>query len=167
MNISPCVFSERLFRRTRSRSARVERPFTCRSRSGDATLSAISIQYAEFSAQPREVYTDTKVSASRNRSLQFMHSAMSFLDRNVRVGTHAGIGVRDRDSSEALSADDVRHFFQRRVAVDEEVIFRCVAVRPAIHGNAFDVAGRIESAAGRYMPSSLSERVVMGESRPA
>src|SRR5687767_6186331 len=117
-------FSERPVRRTCSRSTRVERPFTCRSRSGDATLSAMSIQYAEFFARRREVYTDTKVSASRNDSLQFMHSAMSFLDRNVRVSAHACVGIRDRDSSEALSADDVRHFFRRRVAVDEEVIFR-------------------------------------------
>src|SRR5687768_14038735 len=80
----------------------------------------------------REVYTTSKSSASRNDSLQFMHSAMCLLDRHVRVGAHAGVGVRDSDASEALSADHVRHFFRRRVAVDQEVIFRCVAVRPAI-----------------------------------
>src|SRR5688572_9232385 len=109
----------------------------------------MTIQYAEFFSRRREVYTTSKSSASRNDSLQFMHSAMCLLDRHVRVGAHAGVGVRDSDASEALSADHVRHFFRRRVAVDQEVIFRCVAVRPAIRGDAFDVAGRIEAAAAQ------------------
>src|SRR5688572_18101923 len=116
MNISPCIFSERLVRRTCSRPTRVERPFTCRSRSREATLSAIVIQYEEFFARRRAVYTESKVSASSNDSLQFMHGAMRLLHRYVRVGAHAGVRIRDSDSSEALSADHVRHFFRRRVA---------------------------------------------------
>lgn len=156
-------------RRIRKNFVRVRRESNVPSRvvhvGRDATLPSMAIQYAEFFSRCLEVYTDGKVSASSNGLLQLMHSAMRLLDRDVRVRAHAGVGIRDRDSTEALSADHVRHLVRRRVAVDEEVIFRCVTVRPAIDGDAFDVGGRVEAAAAQCAAQLVADLTLEGFER--
>src|SRR5687767_4960382 len=101
MNISPCVLSEPPVRKNLFASDESRTSLHVSITSREATLASMTIQYAEFFSRGREVYTASKVSASRNDSLQFMHSAMCLLDRNVSVGAHAGIGIRDGNSSEA------------------------------------------------------------------
>jgi len=91
MNISPCVFfrtvcSENLFASDESRTS-LHVSITCARSYASVDDDSIRGIFARL----REVYTHSKVSASRNDSLQFMHSAMRLLDRYVRVGAHAGV----------------------------------------------------------------------------
>src|SRR5262245_10886804 len=83
--------------------------------------------------------------------------AMPLLDRDVGVGAHAGVGVGDSDISGTLTAEHVRHFLRRRVAIDEAVVLGRVAVRPAIDGDAFDVTCRIETGAAKHSSQLIAD----------
>lgn len=87
---------------------------------------------------------------------------MRLVDRRVRVGGETRVGIRDGDAPETLSSQEIWRVLGVEVLVPQGIVFRCVAVRPAVYGDPLDIAGRIEAARAKcareliaYMPFEI------------
>ena len=83
---------------------------------------------------------------------QLAHRAVRLVDGDVGIGGHAGIGIGDGDAAERLRATMLGRVGVES-AIAQRIVFRRIAVRPAVDGDAFDVARRIEAAGPRMRPS--------------
>src|SRR5262249_37749064 len=74
-----------------------------------------------------------------SRSQKFLHGAIRLIDSHVSISGRAGIGVGNGDSSELLSADDIRALRFRPIRVEERVIFVSITVRPTVDRNPLNI----------------------------
>ena len=97
----------------------------------------------------------------------FSNSPIAFVDRRVCVRRRSRIGVRDRDTTETLTANDAgavvileQRPFDRVV---QRVIRVCISMRPTVYRDRFDIPRRIESSTGKrasdLIPDIVLERL--------
>src|SRR5271170_4960743 len=79
-------------------------------------------------------------------SEQVLDGTVGLVDRGVRIGGSAGVGIGDGDAAEAGAADDMRRLPVGPVRIEQRIIFVGVTVRPAVDRDGGNVAGRIETA---------------------
>jgi hypothetical protein len=110
---------------------------------------------------------------------------VGLVDRRVRIGRGTRIRVGYGDAAKFRSADDLRLFLERQQRLEQRIELGGIAVRPAVHGNGFDIPGRIKASriqrAGQLIadiPLERGERrrqqlratdlvlLVLGETRP-
>src|SRR5207249_5853987 len=75
----------------------------------------------------------------------------------IGVRTRAGVRICDRNSAEWLPAHDPGLLFFAPIRIEQWVVTVSVAVRLAVHGNAVDVAGRIEPLRTEHSPELIAD----------
>ena len=102
----------------------------------------------EFCVLPRtpEQSRGVIVSVISHPAQQLVHGPMRLIDSRIGISSRCGISVGDGNSAKTPAADHIRTLIFRPVRIEQRVVFRCVAVRPAIHGDRGDVASGIETA---------------------
>src|SRR5262245_32176399 len=82
---------------------------------------------------------------------EFADRSMGLIDGHISVGARASIGIGNRNVAEGLTADNPGFFFLGLPLRIEERVRRIgVTVRPAVHGNRFDVVRRIEAGISQH-----------------
>src|SRR3984893_4423050 len=79
------------------------------------------------------------------RVQQFVDRAARLIDGRVGIGAAARIRVGDGNSAEGCSAAYIGPLRRRHVRFVQRVVFRRIAMRPAIDGDGLDVARGIKS----------------------
>ena len=82
---------------------------------------------------------------------------MRLVDRGVGLGASASIRIRDRNPAKGLTAYDPRLLAIFPVRIKERVRSERVAVRPAIDGDALDVACGIEAGRSKQGSELLAD----------
>src|SRR5688572_7559550 len=165
MNISPCIFPNDPFGRLWSAldESRASLHVMLTFARTYAFIYSDSIRGIFFNSAR---YTRTvRCSVFASCIEQFMHSSMRLLDRNVGVRAHARVGVRDGNAPEASASDDIRHVVGRCIAIDEAVVFRRIAVRPAIDRDAGDISSGLEAAAAQCAAELAADLALEGLER--
>src|SRR5579862_3843076 len=93
---------------------------------------------------------------------QLVDRAARLVDCRVGVCGSSGIRVCDRDPPEGRSADDVRALRFGHHRVEQGVVFRRIAMRPAINRDRLDVACRIEAARAECAGELLADLALEG-----
>src|SRR5579864_5452686 len=74
-----------------------------------------------------------------------MHGTIGLIDGGVAFGFGGGIGIGDGNSPERLASDHPRLFFLFPVRIKERGGKESITVRPAVDGDAVNIAGRIKA----------------------
>src|SRR3974390_3108543 len=77
---------------------------------------------------------------------QVHNSTMRLIDGRVGVRAAAGIGIGNCNKTKVPTADHMRPLSFWNVGIEEGVIFRRVAMGPAVHGDGGDIAGGVKSS---------------------
>src|SRR5579864_4241663 len=96
---------------------------------------------------------------------EFVDGSSRLIDRFVHEGPGARVAIRDRNSSERPTAQDMRTLLVGHVGIAEAVICVRVPVRPTVDGDAEDVGRWIESAwskNARQLPSRFELHLFPG-----
>src|SRR5215831_14465761 len=80
---------------------------------------------------------------------EFGDGAVGLIDSDIRVCSGAGVGVGDGDMAKSLAANLVRSLACGPLRIEKRVVLVAVAMRPAIDGDGFDIAGGIEATGGK------------------
>src|SRR5579864_2857628 len=81
---------------------------------------------------------------------EFADRAIRLVDGAVSVGRETRVGIGNNNTPEGLPCEEIGAVLRVVVRVPKRVVLRRVAVRPAIDGNPFDVAYRIETGSGEH-----------------
>src|SRR6266853_5585860 len=82
---------------------------------------------------------------------------MSLVDGLVGVGVGSRVRIRDGDISVTLPSDYPRLLFLFPGRIEQRVRRERIAVRPAVHGDAFDVASRIEAGSAQHLRQLIAD----------
>src|SRR3974390_873175 len=77
----------------------------------------------------------------------FPHRSVALVDRLVRIGKSACVGIGDMNFAEWLPANFVRRLPRCPDGIIERVVFVRIAVGPAIDRNGLDVIPRVKASA--------------------
>ena len=90
---------------------------------------------------------------------------MGLIYSRIRICAPAGIRIGDCDTAKVHAADDVRSLLLGHVRIEQRVVFRRIAVRPAIDGDGGDVASRIEAARAEHAAELIADVALEGLER--
>src|SRR5271166_2683383 len=96
-----------------------------------------------------------------------MHRAIGLINGSVGFGLGSGIGIGDGNSSKRLASKHPRLLFFFPVRIKERIGKESIAVRPAVDGNAVDVARGIKARRPEHGSELLADIALKSNERGA